>query len=143
LPHKIRIALVKDNLSDARLFREVCVNHARAEVVELVDGEQALEYFSRKGRFKPRCTSEPYRPRSHLPKVSGHDILKFVNADSDLKSIPGIVFSTSGAAADMPKSYDLNASYYLRKPADLEGYEGMCSRLRRFWLDVALLPDTN
>jgi two-component system, chemotaxis family, response regulator Rcp1 len=143
LPYKIQIALVEDNPGDARLFREVCVNHARAEVVELADGEQALEYFSRKGRFSDAAHPNLIVLDLNLPKVSGHDILKFIKAHNELKSIPVIVFSTSGAAADIAKSYDLNASCYLRKPVDLEGYEDVCSRLRRFWLDVAVLPDTN
>jgi two-component system, chemotaxis family, response regulator Rcp1 len=143
LPHKIQIALVEDNPGDARLFREICVDGARADVVDLPDGEQALQYLFRKGRFSNAAHPNLIVLDLNLPKVSGHEILKSIKADEELREIPVIVFSTSAAASDISKSYDLHASCYLRKPGDLEGYENLCGRLRRFWLEVALLPDVN
>jgi two-component system, chemotaxis family, response regulator Rcp1 len=143
LQHKIQIALIEDNPGDARLFREICVDGGRADVVELADGEQALEYLFRKGRFSEAVHPNLIVLDLNLPKLSGHEVLKCIKADGELREIPVIVFSTSAAASDVTRSYDLNASCYVRKPGDLEGYEDLCGRLRRFWLEVAMLPGAN
>jgi CheY-like chemotaxis protein len=141
LKAKIQIALVEDNPGDARLFTEICVDRNRAYVVVLRDGEQALEYFFRRGSYANAARPNLIVLDLNLPRVGGHEVLRCIKASDELREIPVIVMSTSRAASDIEKSYELYASCYLRKPGDLDGYEDLCSRLKQFWLRTAVLPD--
>lgn len=53
----------------------------------------------------------------NLPKKSGHEALAAIKADTDLKNIPVVVFSSSSAPGDVSSAYALHANYYVAKPA--------------------------
>lgn len=55
-----------------------------------------------------------------MPRMDGREFLKVLRADENLKRLPVIVFSTSTAADDMARAYELGANCYLSKPIDLD-----------------------
>ena len=52
----------------------------------------------------------------HLPRKDGRVVLADVKSDPSLRRIPIVIFSTSRAAKDIERSYELGANSYVSKP---------------------------
>ena len=57
----------------------------------------------------------------NLPKKDGRAVLAEIKADTHLRTIPIVVFSTSRAQSDIARSYELGANCYVSKPGNLNG----------------------
>lgn len=115
------------------------VNH-RLQVA--ADGHEALEYL-----YDSANTGNSIRPDLilldlNLPKVDGREILYRIKQHDDLKSIPVVMFSSSGTAKDVVSSYDLHANCYVVKPYEYEDYALAIKNIAEFWMNTASLPKT-
>lgn len=54
----------------------------------------------------------------HMPRLSGHDLLRMLKGNKATSHIPVVMFSTSTDREDIRKSYELGANGYLVKSAD-------------------------
>jgi DNA-binding response OmpR family regulator len=61
----------------------------------------------------------------NLPKKSGLEVLKEIKENNNLKSIPVIILTTSGAETDILRAYALHANAYLIKPIDFDEFMRM------------------
>ena len=107
------------------------------------NGDQAVDYLFRKGEFADPETSP--RPAVvlldlNLPGLDGRDVLKMIKSDPQLRKIPVIVLTTSNAEQDIERCYADGANTYVHKPVDLQGFFQAVSRLKDYWLEVAILP---
>ena len=76
----------------------------------------------------------------NLPKMDGREVLARIKHDDSLKTIPTVILTTSGAEADVVKSYQLHANCYLLKPVQLEAFESLVKSINEFWLTKVKLP---
>ena len=76
----------------------------------------------------------------NLPKKDGREVLAEIKSDPDLRSIPVVVLTTSGAEADVLRSYDLHANAYVQKPIDLDQFVNVIQTFDEFFLSVVRLP---
>jgi two-component system, chemotaxis family, response regulator Rcp1 len=76
----------------------------------------------------------------NLPKMDGREVLANIKADDNLKTLPTVILTTSGAEADIVKSYQLQANSYLSKPVEFEEFESLVKSINDFWLIKAKLP---
>lgn len=139
----IHILLVEDNPDDVLLtklaFEEINTNDGmRIHVVE--DGEAALRFLRREGKYK-----QSPRPRLilldlNLPKIPGIEVLEKIKQDPYLKNIPVAVLTTSAYEEDILKSYQRHANCYITKPMDLEAFVEVAKTLQHFWFSVVTLP---
>ncbi len=135
------ILLVEDNPADIRLFQEVIYEEKLPHRVNIaVNGEDALDYLFRRGAYAGAVRPDVVLLDLNLPIVDGHQVLRTMKADPDLRSIPVIVFSSSHAASDIKLSYDANAACYISKPKDLQGFINVCRALQNFWFTLVQLP---
>lgn len=100
------------------------------------DGEDALQFLRRKGKF-----AEAPRPSLifldfNLPKYDSKELLKEIKSDPDLRLIPIAVLTTSNADRDVRDAYQRFANCYLNKAADLDGFFRVIQAAAHFWLDV-------
>ncbi|MBI5162832.1 MAG: response regulator [Magnetospirillum sp.] len=107
------------------------------------NGDQAVDYLFRLGEFADPETSP--RPGVvlldlNLPGLDGRDVLRKIKADPHLHKIPVIVLTTSSAEQDIERCYADGANTYVQKPVDLQGFFLAISRLKDYWLEVAILP---
>ena len=61
--------------------------------------------------------------------------------DAELRTIPTIILTTSGANEDVSRCYQLNANCYLTKPVEFSEFESLIKSVVDFWLMRARLPN--
>jgi CheY-like chemotaxis protein len=142
-PHSrsVEILLVEDNPDDVDLTIEAFKesnSKSRLHVVE--DGVEALAFLRRQGAHAAAPRPDLILLDLNLPKKSGHEVLKEVKADPDLRQIPVVVLTTSAADSDVARSYELAANCYITKPVDLDAFVSIVRMVDRFWRDIATLP---
>jgi len=134
----IAILLVEDDPAHAEIVRRNFKGCRMANrLMHVEDGQEALDYLYRKGKF-----SDPEKsPRPgiilldlRLPKVDGLEVLKIIKSDPGLDRIPVVILTTSAAEADMIKAYDSHANSYLVKPVDFPQFVALMESICYYWL---------
>ncbi|WP_372682025.1 response regulator [Desulfosarcina sp.] len=135
------ILLIEDNPGDVRLLQEAfgdCGIHHRLAVV--TDGVEAMQYLRREEAYPGSIRPDLILLDLNLPGKDGRDILLEIKTDADLRRIPVVILSTSGAEADILAAYDRQANCYIRKPLDLDAFFAVAESILRFWSDTVKLP---
>jgi CheY-like chemotaxis protein len=147
MSHKIRsILLVEDDARDVELTLAGLAEHNLANKVVVVrDGEEALDYLYRRGKFSAREGSRPVVVLLDIkmPKVTGLEVLKIIKADEHLKTIPVVVLSSSREASDLEESYRHGVNAYVVKPVDFGEFMQAIKQLGLFWAAVNEPPPDN
>jgi len=137
----IEVLLVEDNAGDVRLTQEAFREANRAIHLHVAsDGVEAMAFLRQERAHVHAPRPDLILLDLNLPKMDGRQVLAQVKADSDLKTIPTIILTTSEAEADIVKSYQLQANCYLSKPVQLEAFESLVKSINDFWLTTAKLP---
>jgi CheY-like chemotaxis protein len=140
-PLPIQILLVEDSLADIDLTLEALEEAKFVNQVHTVrDGAAAIAYLRRGTGYEDAIRPDLIILDLNLPKRSGHEVLQSLKADRDLRSIPVAVLTTSAAASDVAKSYDLGANCYLTKPVDVGQFLKVVQSIEDFWFGVVRLP---
>lgn len=138
---QFEILLVEDNPGDVFLtqeaFREGRLAH-RLSVVE--DGEEALRFLRREGKHSNAPQPDLILLDLNLPKKDGRELLGEVKMDPELRQIPIIVLTTSGAEQDIARAYKLHANCYLTKPIQMDDFLRTIRSVEDFWLSIVRLP---
>ena len=136
-----QVLLVDDNPANVGLAREALVGGRHHSCISnVVDGEEAIAFLRRSGRFANAVRPDLVILDLNLPKKDGRAVLSEVKAENDLRAIPMVVFSTSQAMADIARSYELGANCYVCKPGNLQGYLQAVRAIEEFWFGSARLP---
>jgi CheY-like chemotaxis protein len=107
----VDILLVEDSPSDALMTREALNQQKilnRLHIVE--DGVEALAFLRREGKYAGSPRPGLILLDLNLPRKSGLEVLREIKEDSDLKTIPVVVLTTSKAEEDVLKSYGSHAN---------------------------------
>ncbi len=137
----VHILVVDDNPGDVRLIREgLNESGANYQMDVAADGEEALAYLNRLGKWNRAPQPSLIFLDLKLPRKDGLAVLAEVKQDPRLRNTPVIVWTSSAAAVDVKRSYELNANCYVQKPADFDGCVAALSRISEFWFRTAVLP---
>ena len=131
-----RILLVEDSPNDVELTIEALSEHNLANEVEVVkDGQEALDYLYRQGRFSDRPDGNPavILLDLKLPKISGLEVLRRIRSDEKLKLIPVVILTSSGEEKDRMESYSVGVNAYVVKPVDFHAFIDAVKSLGIFW----------
>ncbi|MFC4636717.1 response regulator [Deinococcus hohokamensis] len=69
----------------------------------------------------------------NMPGMNGFDILKTVKEDAQLRHIPVVMLTTSGAREDISKAYSLFASSYLVKSTSFDDFLRQIEAFLKYW----------
>ena len=137
----IEILMVEDNPGDVRLTKEALKdNKIKNNLHVCVDGEEALDFLFRRGKFEGAVRPDLILLDLNLPKLDGRDILKAIKNEPELRRIPVVVLTSSEAEEDIARSYDLYANSYITKPVDFDQFFQVVKTIEEFWLTVVKLP---
>jgi DNA-binding response OmpR family regulator len=67
--------------------------------------------------------------------------LRRIKEDEELKSLPTVVLTTSGAESDIVNAYTHGAGSYLVKPVDFEKFTKLMEAFGFYWLAWNRFPD--
>ena len=137
----VEMLLVEDNPGDARLAIEALKDakvHNNLSWVQ--DGVEAMTFLRREGAYSDAPRPDVILLDLNLPKKDGREVLAEVKADKDLRSIPVVILTVSGAEEDIVKTYNLHANCYIRKPIDLDQFIEVVKAIKDFWLSIVILP---
>lgn len=139
------ILYIEDDPAHAEIaMRNLKKSRFANQIIHLTDGQQAVDYLFRKGRYSEPAAS----PRPHLilldlrlPKIDGLEVLKILKEDDSLSSIPVVILTTSNAETDIAKAYDHHVNSYLVKPLDFENFSNLLESLGFYWLAWNTYPN--
>ncbi|HKA35817.1 MAG TPA: response regulator [Thermoanaerobaculia bacterium] len=137
------ILLVEDNPKDVELTLTALSEHNLAnEVVVARDGEEALEYLRRRGRFAGREPGDPAVVLLDLkmPKVDGLEVLRQIKSDDALRTIPVVMLTSSREDKDLIDSYRLGTNAYVVKPVVFEHFVEAVRNIGGFWAILSEAP---
>jgi CheY-like chemotaxis protein len=136
----MNVLLVQSNPADSLLTTEAFKAAGLREGLQCVsDGEDALLYMLRKGRFAYVPIPDMVFLDLSQPRVSGLAVLKAIKSRPELMHIPVVV----AAGSDNPKFvravYALNGNCFIRKPGELEEFVRCIETCYAFWSRVVTL----
>lgn len=109
------------------------------------DGDEALNFLYRRGPYAdPKSAPRPalILLDLNLPGTDGRQVLLQIKKDENLKAIPVLVFTTSNHEDDIKACYQAGANSYIQKPLDREGFYKALQRLKEYWFEVVVLPQS-
>jgi two-component system response regulator len=134
----LRILLVEDDHADAALVADAFADIGISDTVHHTDsGSAALAYLHGDGEDAGAPRPDLILLDLNMPRMSGHDVLAVIKSDEKLRTIPVIVFTTSGSPLDVTASYQGHANAYVTKPMDLDGFGTVITRIRQFFGETA------
>lgn len=137
----LQILLVEDNPVDILMTRNALQDGKIFHNLSVVeDGDEAMDFLRRKGRFADAPSPDLILLDLNLPKKSGREILADLKENPDLMHIPVIVLTTSDSEKDIHMSYSLGANCFITKPVDLEQFTNMVKSIEGFWFTIVELP---
>lgn len=137
---KTTILHVEDDPNDTLLFQHACRKAGIVFDLQAVsDGDQAMAYlrgandFSDRGKYPmPKLILLDLK----MPRVSGFDVLSWLQSQDSLKQVPVIVLTSSNHDADVKRAYSLGAKSYLVKPVGFEALVDLVKTLPEFLAQV-------
>jgi CheY-like chemotaxis protein len=137
-PH---VLLVEDNPGDVRLTQEALEESETDIRLHVVtDGVEAIEYLAKEGDHADELTPDVILLDLNLPRKSGEEVLETIREDDSLPTPPVVVLTSSDAAEDVARSYELSANAYLTKPVAPDEFIATIEQFETFWLSTAHLP---
>src|SRR5262249_26385053 len=137
----IDVLLVEDNPADARLTREALAEcKLKLNVHQARDGEEAMAFLRREGRFRDTRPPDLILLDLQLPKKNGREVLADIKNDPELKAIPVVVLTSSKSEEDIVRSYELHANCFVTKPLGLEEFQRVVAQIENFWFTIVKLP---
>jgi two-component system, chemotaxis family, response regulator Rcp1 len=135
------VLLVEDDPGDVLIAREALRAGQLSTRLDVVnDGVEAMDYLHQRGEHAAATRPDLILLDLNLPRMSGHEVLAEVKNDPSLRRIPIVVLTTSLAAEDITRSYDLHANVYVAKPVDFDQFTGVVKQIDDFFGTVAQLP---
>lgn len=131
-----RILLVEDDPHDVELTLTGLTEYNLAnEVVVARDGEEALDFLHRRGKFAGRTDGNPsvVLLDLKLPKVGGLEVLRQLKTDEKLKMVPVVILTSSHEDRDMVEGYKLGTNAYVVKPVDFHQFVDAIKHIGAFW----------
>ena len=137
------ILYVEDSENDVELtcnaLRDIGLDD---EIVIARDGEEAMDYFSQRGRFSDRTPGvlKLVLLDLKIPKVNGLEVLRGIKTNNAVKDVPVVVFTSSREERDLFAGYSLGLNAYVVKPIGFDDFCKIVREIGNFWTKTNELP---
>jgi two-component system, chemotaxis family, response regulator Rcp1 len=130
----VEILLVEDSPADIALTEEALKESGLENTLTIVtDGEQAIEYLSKRGKFKDAESPDLILLDLNMPKKNGHEVLEAIKDNPRLEEIPVVVLTVSEAEEDIARALGLKMNYYLNKPVSVQKLAPILTTIIELW----------
>jgi len=138
---QVEILLVEDNEDDIVIIQEVFADMRLATLINVVrDGEEALAYLRRKGKYKVARMPDLILLDINMPKMNGFEVLEEMKKDPRLQSLPVIMLTTSHREEDVVRAYEKGACSYIHKLVDLDQFKQLIKQFEQYWTGISRVP---
>lgn len=135
----MEILLVEDSLVYARFTMEALKRgHVCHRLTLVFDGEEAVAFLRREGRYARAPRPDLVLLDLGLPKKDGWEVLREIRQDPDLGDLPVVIVTSSDDQADIAASEALGVDAYITKPVNLDKFLTLVKKLKHSWHDIAL-----
>ncbi|MBD6619688.1 response regulator [Komarekiella sp. 'clone 1'] len=140
----VTILMADDDEDDSMLVSEALAeSQLSIEPYIVRNGEELMDYLYNRGRYADKSNA----PRPDLilldlnmPKKDGLEALRDIKSDPQLRRIPVVVLTTSGAEEDIDNTYDLGANSFIIKPVTFASLVEVMKTLGKYWFEIVKLP---
>ena len=137
----VEILLVEDNEDDIVIIQEAFGEAKMVNVINTVrDGEEALAYLRREGRYKVTRRPGLILLDINMPKKNGFEVVEAMKADPQLRSIPIVMLTMSDREDDIIRAYAGGACSYICKPVDLDQFNAVIKQFECYWGAISQIP---
>lgn len=105
--------LIVDDIPVNIILLKTMLARTNVRILTAADGKAALDIVR---ELKPNVVLLDIQ----MPVMNGHDVLKEIKADDELKDISVIMVSAYTSAEDIEKSMKLGASGFIKKPVIMD-----------------------
>jgi len=89
------------------------------QVCRVHDGQEAVEFLERSGRFAGAPRPHMILLNLHMPRKDGFEVLEYLRRHESFRSIPAVMFTTQSDPKDRAHALSLGAKDFLVKHHDL------------------------
>ncbi len=136
----LEILLVEDNGDDTLMVQEGFSGIKSVHIVVVRDGEEALAYLRKQGKYKNEKLPGLVLLDIRMPKKNGFEVLKEIKSDPELMAVPVVMLTTSSRPEDAIRSYAAGAASYIPKPTGFKEFQEMARQFSIYWKNVVYLP---
>jgi CheY-like chemotaxis protein len=134
------ILLVEDNEGDILLTMEAFEEcKVKTEISVAKNGQEALDFLFKRGTFSDAKRPDLILLDINIPIFNGHEVLKQIKADLNLKKIPVIMLTTSSNQKDLNDAYENHCNSYVKKPLEISEFLTAILKIEEFWLQLTTL----
>lgn len=132
-----KILVIEDCPAQAKLalmaFKELNIPNT---IEHFANGHDFLEYLNDNGPSDIAFVLLDL----NMPEIHGKDVLRTVQENHAFKSLPIIVYSSSGHEDDIEECYTLGAKAYIRKPLNYFRFQEILKKTYDFWVGENVQP---
>jgi CheY-like chemotaxis protein len=136
----LELLLVDDCDDDVLMFQDALADAQRLRMTVVKDGEEALAYVQREGKYKDARPPSLLLLDIKMPKKDGLEVLKTIKENPSLSHLPIVVLTGSSREEDVARSYAAGAAAYITKPVGLTKWQEMVERFVVYWTQVVRVP---
>jgi len=136
------ILLVEDNEGDILLTLEAFEECKVKTVISVAkNGQEALDFLFKRGAFINVKKPDLILLDINIPLFNGHEVLRQIKTDAELKKIPVIMLTTSSNQKDVNSAYENHCNSYVKKPLDINEFLTAILKIEEFWLQITTFSD--
>ncbi len=137
----LEILVVDDNEDDVLLLQESFRELPGVSLIYAVhDGEQALAFLRREGKFAAANRPGLVLLDINMPKKNGFEVLAEMKGDPLLRMIPVVMLTTSSRDADVQNAYSGGACSFVTKPVSFDRLKLIAGHFACYWTTVVQIP---
>jgi CheY-like chemotaxis protein len=135
------ILMAEDNVDDIIITRRAWKEGNIKNPLHVVkDGEEALEFLYKIGKYKDAPTPSLMLLDINMPKMNGFEVLEKLKTDERHKKMPIIMLTTSEREKDIETAYNLGCNSYICKPVNFENFINAVIKIQQYWLILCKIP---
>lgn len=136
------ILFVEDNEGDIILTKEAFEEcKIKTELSIAKNGKEALDFLYKRGEFTSVSRPDLILLDINIPIYNGHEVLRQIKVDPNLKKIPVVILTTSSNEKDVHLAYLNHCNSYVEKPLNMEAFISAILKIEEFWLQLTTLSE--
>jgi len=131
------VLLVEDNPDDVLITKRAWEKGSISNtLIDLSDGEQALKFLRKQGKYSDVPTPCLILLDLKMPRVDGFAVLETMKSDNSLKNIPVLILTSSEREQDIERANKLGCEKYIVKPVSFEGFLKEVAEIKSLLLSI-------